>query len=254
MLKVIVIDDNISTVEMITSLINWRSIDCEICGVAYGGQKGVALISSFKPDIIIADIHMSGLDGLKMIELAKEQSPNSKVIFVSAYDDFNYVKRALQLGACDYLLKPFKPSELEEVAARIARKQKISVLPVTTEAEQESASDSTLVDQMLAYVYAHVSEPISLGVLAEHFHFCTSYISTLIKKESGCNFSSWVVQAKIDYAKKLLRNYSYRVEEIAGLVGYKNYITFYKVFNKMTGLSPREYRNRKEDADLEDQA
>ena len=94
MYSVAIVEDNRATADMLAASIAWDSIRCEVVGVAYNGVDGRALITQKKPDIIIADIRMPGMDGLQMIELTRKISPKSKVIYISAYDDFYYAKKS----------------------------------------------------------------------------------------------------------------------------------------------------------------
>ncbi len=223
---------------MLASAISWASIGCAVCGVAYDGVQGKRLLEEKRPDIIIADIRMPGMDGLEMVAHVRSRLPDSRIIFMSAYDDFAYVQKALHLHAHEYLLKPFENSQLMECVQQLLK-----------ETKAESRDDapalsvySTLVNNILAYIDDN-PERHSLQETAEHFGFSASYISMLIKKETGENYMHWVTRARVSLAKKLLRDPNYRIEEVADKVGYKNYISFYTMFVKWTGLSPREYRN-----------
>ena len=102
---------------------------------------------------------------------------------------------------------------------------------------------SLSVSSILSYIRNNPSEPLSLQSLSAHFDLTPNYISYLIKKHTGRNYLEWVVDARITLAKKLLRDPTYRLEEIATVVGYKNYISFYNVFVKHEGVSPSDYRH-----------
>ena len=257
MISLVIVDDNLAFAEMISSGIDWAKIGCSVEGVAHDGTKGQALIIAKQPDIIISDIHMPGLDGLKMIEMTRTFSPRSKVIFVSAYDDFAYARKAIAMRACDYLLKPFSKKELvDSVKAVILEMQAVPEREENVQMEEkaeDAGSANLLVDSMLEYVHSHISCPLKLSDLSRHFGISPSYISLLVKKQTGRNYSDWVTQARINYAKQLLRKPTHRIEEIAFLVGYKNYVTFYKVFVKLAGMSPTDYRNLKGGREREDQ-
>jgi len=244
MRRVIIIDDNIPSVEMISAAVDWRALDCEVSGVAYDGISGQELIRKLRPDLIITDIHMSGLDGLKMVELSKQYSAESKVIFITAYDDFQYAVQALKLHAEDLLVKPFRITELKD-----SIKKALAAMERTSEELGDdppaATYDNLLVNSILDYINTHSTKHISLEAVANKFNYSTSYISALIKSETGRNFMDWVTEARIRCAKKLLRDPSYHIKEIAGLVGYHSYITFYNVFTRQTGITPTAYRNTK---------
>lgn len=239
MYSVAIIDDNRATADMLATAVDWRAVRCAVAGVAYDGVRGRALILQKKPDIIIADIRMPGLDGLQMIDLTRKICPQSKVIYISAYDDFAYVQKALELKAFDYLLKPFDNDRLMRIVRRLIEETETPDEPSGEEIEK----GSLITSRILAYIRDHPSEPLSLQALAQQFELSPSYISTLVKKNSGRNYLDWVIEARMKLARRLLRDPAYRIEEIASVVGYKNYISFYNVFVKSVGLSPSEYRN-----------
>ena len=242
--SVVIVEDNRATADMLATTVDWHSVGCEVAGVAYNGQRGRLLILQSKPDIIIADIRMSGMDGLTMIESIQSLSPASKVIYISAYNDFEYVKKALDLRAFDYLLKPFDNDKLLRIVQRIIEEK---------EQPQEPSPDvdcgSLSVSSILSYIRKNPSESLSLQSLSAHFDLSPNYISHLIKKHTGRNYLDWVIDARLSLAKKLLRDPSYRLEEIAAVVGYKNYISFYNVFVRREGISPSEYRNSRRESE-----
>ena len=234
---IVIVEDNRATADMLATTIDWRGIGCEVVGVAYNGQRGRMLILQNRPDIIIADIRMPGMDGLSMVEAVNTISPHSKVIYISAYDDFKYVKKALELRAFDYLLKPFENGKLVRIVQRIIEEKEKPKEPEAIDCSSPSVAS------ILSYIRNNPSESLSLQSLSDHFDLTPNYISYLIKKHTGRNYLDWVIEARIDLAKKLLHDPTYRLEEIAAVVGYKNYISFYNVFVKHEGVSPSDYRH-----------
>ncbi|MDD3360923.1 MAG: response regulator transcription factor [Hespellia sp.] len=118
MIKMIIIDDEAIIREGLKRFIDWQSIGVEICDTASNGMTAMASILNNKPDIILTDIRMPGLDGLDLIQLLKEQDVTSEVIFISAHSNFEYARRALLLGAFDYITKPVDEEELLNTVRR----------------------------------------------------------------------------------------------------------------------------------------
>ena len=110
--KLIIIDDEAIIRESLRRFIDWESIGVEVCDVAANGMTAMASILNHTPDIILTDIRMPGLDGLELIRLLKEQNVKSEVIFISAYTNFEYAKKAITLGAFGYITKPLNEEEL----------------------------------------------------------------------------------------------------------------------------------------------
>ncbi len=111
MLKVLIIDDDIFVHTNLKKLINWEKEGFCICGAATNGTEALQIVSEAKPEIVFTDMSMPGLNGIGIITYLHERHPGIKVIGLSAYDDFDYVKESMKLGAVDYLLKHTLTSE-----------------------------------------------------------------------------------------------------------------------------------------------
>lgn len=112
--SVVIIDDEPWTREVVRCLGKWEEYGLQVVGEASDGESGLQLIRQIKPDIVITDVHMPHLNGLDLIRILREEDCNAAVIFISGYDEFEYVKRALVLGAVNYILKPIKEEELND--------------------------------------------------------------------------------------------------------------------------------------------
>ncbi|GAB6108653.1 response regulator [Fusibacter bizertensis] len=116
--RVIIIDDEAWTREVIRSLGNWDQLNLEIVGEASDGDFGIELVRQLKPDIVITDVNMPKMNGLELISLMRNAGSKAQVIIISGHDDFDYIHGALKLGVLDYLLKPIKPDELNKQLAQ----------------------------------------------------------------------------------------------------------------------------------------
>ena len=116
--KVVIIDDNPTTIRSLTQTIDWEARGCVIAGTATDGESGKALVLREKPDILLLDIHMPQKDGLQMLQEVRTAVPDCKVIIITGYDQFEYASRAIKLSVFDYILKPIRNAEVEEVIDR----------------------------------------------------------------------------------------------------------------------------------------
>lgn len=115
--RLVIIDDIKSVVEGLLT-IDWASLGVEVAGVSHNGQDGLELVSRTKPDIVVTDIRMPKMDGLTMLKEILETKHACKVILISGYSDFEYAKQAVQLGAFDFVVKPFTEEEIAETVSR----------------------------------------------------------------------------------------------------------------------------------------
>lgn len=118
MYGVIIVDDNLITKKSLALTINWQELGCNVVADADDGVAALALVKQYKPDIIITDIRMPRMDGLKLTQKVKELFPSTKVIITTGYSEFTYAKEAIRLGAFDLIVKPIDSNELIRVVKR----------------------------------------------------------------------------------------------------------------------------------------
>lgn len=141
MYKVLIVDDEPIIRQGLKTIIDWSNYGFIICGEAVNGKDGLDKITYLEPDLIIVDIKMPGIDGLKMIEKLKEQNYNGRIMILTGYSDFEYAKKAIELGIDAYTVKPIDEEELIKhlnkikgiLSNRITRETYLSQL--TTEQE-----------------------------------------------------------------------------------------------------------------------
>ena len=114
MLKVLLADDEPNVRHGVKMMIPWEELGLEVIGEAEDGDDGLSKILSLNPDIVIADVKMPGMSGIKMIEAAKKNGYGGKCLILSGYSDFTYAKEAMSLGVKGFILKPVDEDELIE--------------------------------------------------------------------------------------------------------------------------------------------
>mgnify|MGYP000884139234 CR=1 FL=1 len=121
MLKVVLVDDEPSVLEGLRIFADWEQMGFEIAGEASNGEASFSIIRDTRPELVICDIRMPGLNGLELIEKVNADiSPSPKFMVLSGYNDFSYAQKALQLGALGYLTKPIDAKELKRELKRAA--------------------------------------------------------------------------------------------------------------------------------------
>ena len=118
-MKMLVVEDEKILREGICKVGNWEAYDIQIIGTAENGQAALQEIQKERPDIILTDVVMPVMDGIELMRNVYEQYPDIRMILLSGHEEFEYVKKAMEYRACDYLLKPARMEKLLEVVLRV---------------------------------------------------------------------------------------------------------------------------------------
>lgn len=119
MITAMIVDDEPIIRKGIKTEIDWESIGIQVIDEAANGRDGLAKALIKKPDIVITDIKMPIMDGIKLSAALKEKLPKTKVVFLSGYSDVDYLRQAIKLNAVDYLLKPVSLQELVNLMVKL---------------------------------------------------------------------------------------------------------------------------------------
>lgn len=172
MYQVVIIDDNVVLLKSLTRSVDWTALRCRCAGTAADGISGKALIERVRPDMILVDIRMPGMDGLEMIKRTRHIQPHCKVVILTGYEQFDYAKKALSLGVDEFLLKPVDIQELTRVLSGLVRKldREISLCAKHHETEELSLRQARLLkdnsDIRKAYaLYRLIGDPQSAAAL-----------------------------------------------------------------------------------------
>ena len=118
MIKVYIADDEVPVVDGMKDFINTNFKSMKVVGSAYDGQTAMEEIRQQKPDIVITDVRMPGLNGVELSKKLREEMESVEILFVSGYDDVEYMRNALKVEAIDYILKPVNVAELKQVLSK----------------------------------------------------------------------------------------------------------------------------------------
>lgn len=236
-LRVLLVDDEIMIREGFKKLFDWEAHECVIVGEAADGMEAITKIDEEQPDIVIMDINIPIINGLKVIQLSRVKYPSMAFVIVSGYDDFSYCREALRLQITDYILKPVNYEEFGSCIDQL----KISLYNNEVK-EKPVVKKERVITGITKYMQEHLSEDVSLHILSEEFHLNSQYISQLFKNEIGVNFLTYLTNIRMEHAKKLLLSTSLSIAEVSEQSGYGDYRVFTKVFKKSEGITPSQYR------------
>ena len=263
MIRLLIADDEKLERDALTEMVARRFDEHQVVlETAENGRKAADSAILWGADLILMDIEMPGMSGLDAARAVLAQRPGCRVIFVTAYSLFQYAHEAVHLGACDYLLKPVDPDELEASIRRAIRQieteRKLETLaPVQPEPEPaaaaegqpeadtpESSQNALVMDHVRRYLEDNYMFDISLDSVGEILHISPAYLSAQFKKYQKMNFLDCLTELRINAAKELLTDPFRSSADVASMVGYEDASYFARAFKKRTGETPTQYRRR----------
>ncbi len=255
--KILIADD-----EPIECMVAKKFMESHYDGVlevvmASNGNEAVSRFEAEHCEIALLDIEMPGMNGLEAAERIRSQFPNAQIIFLTAFDEFDYAKKAIAVHALEYLLKPMDDNELmmtideaiRHVEMGVADGQSANALGGATVAGNDSqdldrSKLGVIKAQIASYLDENYMRDVALGDVAGMLNYSDAYFCKVFKQCFGVSFVMYLAQLRIRKAKEMLADVTINIKEISGLVGYQDPNYFTKVFKRMVDVTPSEYRLR----------
>lgn len=297
MYKVLIADDEPIERLVVSKIVNKHfSGQLEVVQ-AVNGREAVSLFETKKCHIALLDIEMPGINGLEAAQQIRKLCRDCSIIFLTAFDDFSYAKKAITVRALDYLLKPGSEEELVAVleeAVRLAmeaekRNRETVEMQETAEngrredrgrsPETDNSNDdrkhcqgfgegggqetevcrsreageespdrlrmNVVTNNIRTYMEEHYCEDIALQDVAAEMNYSDAYFCKLFKQCFDRSFVTYLTSLRIDRAKEMLEDVAVNIKDISYRVGYRDSNYFAKVFKRMAGVTPSEYRSLK---------
>ena len=206
--------------------------------LAKDGQEALDIIFKHSPEVLLLDIQMPNMTGIEVMQQASKIGMLPVTVILSGYDDFRYAQQALKFGAKEYLLKPCRSSEILECLERMADFIEIEQL----DSKEVTQLDNRIVERAKEYIDEHYSENVTLKLVAEYVGISQGYLSSLFTQNLRCGFVDYVNQVRINHACIYLRQNYFKTYEIAYKIGFHDEKYFSKVFKKIKGVSPSQYK------------
>lgn len=224
---------------------------------AENGREAMEIFEREQCQIAILDISMPGINGLEAAKYIREKYPDSIIIFLTAYDEFNYAKQAIGLKALEYLLKPGRDEELQATLEEafslidcnrtpVAEAETEEAVQEKTEEDLDHARLNTVASEISAFLEAHYRDDLSLQSVAGKMGYSEVYFCRLFKNCFDKTFIMYLNDLRMAKAVELLKDISINIKEISERVGYRDANYFTRIFKKKMGMTPSEFRNKKE--------
>lgn len=233
---ILVVDDD----EPFAAVIGeWLTVSGYAVTVACDGQDAFAKALQHPPDVVVADIRMPRMDGLQLLDTLKSYDRAIEVIFLSGQATLQDAVAALREGrGFDLLQKPLVDLERLNVTIERALSRRRG-LPLAPEAP---AGYSPPVERTLAYITDHIGTPIQVRSLATALGYSPSYLTDLVRRETGKSIQQWLIQTRVTLGERFLRETDLAVDTIARSVGYDDPSYFARQFRQHYGMAPLAWR------------
>lgn len=239
---------------------------------AENGRQAAELFFSKNCDIALLDIEMPGVNGLEAAKQIRARDKYCSIIFLTAFDDFSYAKQAIGVKALEYLLKPGADEELLAVleeAIRLAQEREGRADKTAETQEPENAAEdagawgeadwrevdcgleenrsgnirmNAVAENIRNYIERHYQDDISLQTAAHAMNYSDAYFCKIFKQCFDKSFIVYLSEYRVEKAKQLLADVVINVKDISRKVGYHDSNYFAKVFKRVAGMTPTEYR------------
>jgi two component transcriptional regulator, araC family len=239
-LKIVIIDDEPKTRNGLSRIISQHE-NWDVVQSFSSAEEAIPYLTEISVDVVITDIRMPGKNGLDMIAELHEYTPKTSFIILSGYELFEYAKRSIDLKVQKFLVKPVSPSEvhevLEQIEMELTEKNQNSVSLIPTE------TNNLLVFRTKEYIYMNYKNKCSLKDAASVLFVSPNYLSNLFKEKTGENFSTFLMNVRMEKSLRYLMDVKYTISEISEIVGFTDYRYYCTAFRKKYGNSPKQYRN-----------
>lgn len=249
---ILVVEDDQALAEAVGASLGAR-YDVRCVGT---GSAAIAALCEAAFDLILLDHRLPDLLGTDLLTLIKRFFPATMVLFMTGQGSEDVAIAALRGGARDYLRKPFS---LQDLVTRVdalfvlrqhggeRRRHATGTRGAPSPANERPDSDtdrSRAILRALRHVENHLDAALPLEVVARvagmsRFHFCRQF-----KKTTGLSFRTFVARQRIARAKELLRDGTRPIGHVARDLGFRDPTHFGRVFQKIEGILPSEYRRR----------
>jgi len=242
-LKVYIVEDELYIRMELMELIDWKRYGFIMDGCAKNGKEALISLKEHPVDLIITDIEMPQMGGIELIKEIRKINQDTQVIFLTGFSEFQYAQQGVKLGVVDYLLKPIEPEELIESIKKV--KDKIVDNKIKNISDSNNSNINyrqAMIKKAQRFVYENIEEEITLNSISKHLNISKNYFSTLYKQETGENFIDFIIKEKINKAKEMLVEENLKIYEVAEKLGYLDKSHFSKVFKKVVGVTPQDYK------------
>lgn len=264
MLRLLIIDDETAIRNGIAAYFPWANLGIEVAATCKDGLDALSVMETEKFDLILCDIRMPRMDGIRFAEEVRRRGYPCDIVFISAHKDFDYAKKAIELGVREYIVKPAGYDELHETFSKIAKEHEAKTAVDIAQREPVAGSPfppaplpssipkpGTSLAERVARLLERDLVEVSLSLAASELDISPNYLSAKLHQETGKTFTELLIEARMQRARLLLSDPGNRVGRVSAMVGYANTKSFIRAFRHYFGDCPTALRFADRDSDQE---
>lgn len=235
-----IVDDEPWALVYMKQLFDRADLGFQVIAATQSPEEAIRIIEREKPDILVTDVRMPGINGIELIEHVRHLDIPCEVVILSGFAEFTYAQQAISLGTFEYCLKPLS----RESAAGVLRKLRVRLEEKVSPCgpvEALEADDDNFAN-MLRYIEKHFDQRLYLKDLAQQFYLAPNYCCSLFVKYKNMTFSQFVTELRMQHAMLLLGRPGQSINKVAQKVGFDDYTYFNKVFKRYFQCTPSEYK------------
>lgn len=239
MMKTLLVDPDVQSKQRFLQLIDWSELGYRIHAPEQQSYEEI-LQAIDKGLYALVIINMKSLPSFSM-QLCEQIRKISQVpiVLVGGYKDFHLVRKAIALHVSDYLPDPYQAEDL------IACLNNVRIRHQSMPAASSTTNSTTgIIELVKRYVDEQMHKSITLKEISRILHFNCAYLGQKFKRHENMTFNEYLLQQRMEKAKKLLLETDMKIYEIAHKVGYSEVDWFYKKFREYTGKSANEFRKK----------
>ncbi len=231
--------------EWIRQKVDWERLGLEVAGHASNGRKGLELYSVLRPDIVMTDLRMPVMDGISMIGEIRRLSQKTRILILTCLDEFELARQAIGYDVTSYIMKlQFRIPDIENELVKA-----VSWLDKNSAAhDAQCGTEDGLPPKLvcaLRFIDEHYAENIGICDAADRLNISSSYLGKLFARCELGTFTERLNLRRVQEAKKLLAAGG-RIYEVAEQTGFISTSYFIRIFRRIEGMTPGEYRSRAE--------
>lgn len=229
------IDDEPLVLEELISNVLFAECGYQVIGFSTDTVTAEKEIKKHNPDVVFTDLRMPKCTGIELIEKLKESGAVCEFVIISAFEEFDALRRFLDAGGFGYLTKPVADHDLRKLLTRLAGKI-AGKMPQTVE------TFSPELNRVSEYLKANLTEKHTLESVSDALHIHAKHISRLFATNLGTTFVAYLTKLRMEEAARLLRTTAKDIQEISDLCGFSDSFYFCRVFREHYACTPKVFR------------